>query len=122
MSYDGKCEIKLIVDIHGTKKEVDVLVDTGFTTGAGFGLKLPIDFARHARFIGTGHIRLADGSEVAADSIPNAKIIQIEKHQLKDEVTLPAIFMSGPRYIGMLFLQECVLNLDGPSKVATIKF
>lgn len=122
MPYDGKCEIKLIIDIHGTKKEVDVLIDTGFTTGTGFGLKLPTDFARHAKYTGTGHIKMADGREVAGDSIPNAKIIQIEEHQLKDDITVPTIFMSGLRCIGMIFLQKCILNLNGPSKVATVKF
>jgi len=78
LSYDGKCEIKIIVDIHGTEKEVDVLVDTGFVAGTGFGLKLPIDFARYASYTGTGRVTLADGRQVAADSIPNAKVIQIE--------------------------------------------
>ena len=28
----------------------------------------------------------------------------VDPHVCKDEVTLPAILMSGPRYIGMLFL------------------
>lgn len=122
MPYDGKCKMKLIVNIHGTEKEVEVLVDTGFTAGTGFALKLPAVFARYARYTGTGHVRLADGREVASDSIPDAKIIQIEEHQLREAVTVPALFMSGPRCIGVLFFQECVLNLDGPSKVATLKF
>jgi len=119
---DGKCEMKLIVNIHGTEKEVDVIVDTGFTTGTGFGLKLPADFAEFASYTGTGNIKLADGREVHVDSIPDAKIIQIEKHKLEEELTIPTIFMSGLQCIGMLFIQKCVLNLDGPKKVATIEF
>ena len=122
MPYDGKCEMKLVIDIHGTKTDVDVLVDTGFTAGTGFGLKLPMDFARYTSYTGTGNVRLADGSEVAADSIPNAKIIQIEEHQLEDEVTVPALFMSGPVCVGILFLQKCVLNLDGSNKLTTVEF
>lgn len=123
LPYDGKCEVKIIVNIHGTEKEVGVLVDTGFVTGTGFGLKLPAEFARYANYTGTGHIRVADGREVAADSIPDAKIIQIEEHRLREEVTIPTIFMSGPRAcIGVLYLQRCILRLDGPSRIATIEF
>jgi len=122
LRYDGKCEIKLIVNIHGTEIEVNALVDTGFTAGTGFGLKLPVEFARYANYTGTGYVQVADGRLVAADSIPNAKIIKVEDHALTDEVTLPAIFMGGPRAIGILFLQRCILNLDGPDRTATIEF
>lgn len=119
---DGKCIIKIVLDIHGTKKDVDVLVDTGFTSGTGFGLKLPTNFAIHAKFTGTGRIRVADNREVICDMIPNAKIIQIENHTLDDEVTIPTLFMDGPKCIGMMFLQDCILHLDGPNKVATLCF
>jgi hypothetical protein len=121
LSYDGKCEVNVVVDIHGTKKELSVLVDTGFTSGTGFGLKLPAEFAGYANFKGTHYVTVADGRQVPADSIPDAKIIQIGDHKFgKDGVTIPTIFMNGPRAIGVKFLQLCVLNFDGPKKTATI--
>jgi len=122
LPYDGKCKMKLVVDIHGTQKEVDVLVDSGFTSGTGFGLKLPPEFARYASYTGTGHVGVADGRVVPADTIPDAKITQIEGHQLEEEIAIPTLFMGGPRVIGVLFLQQCILRLDGPNKIATIEF
>lgn len=122
LPYDGMCEMRLNVDIHGTVRDVTVLVDTGFTTGTGFGLKLPASYAEYARFTGTGHVALADGITVAADSIPDAKIIQVEGHMLEEEVTIPTLFMDGPRCIGVWFLQQCKLELDGPNREAKLEF
>jgi hypothetical protein len=121
LSYDGKCELNIVVNIQGVEKNLSVLVDTGFTSGTGFGLKLPTEFARYAKFTGTGYVRVADGRQVAADSIPDAKIMQIGDHKFgKDGVTIPTLFMSGPHAIGVMFLQLCILNFDGPNRTATI--
>ena len=115
--------MKLIVGIHGTKVLVNVLVDTGFTSGTGFGLQLPTEFVRYANYTGTGHVRIADGSVVAAASIPDAEIVQIEQHQLSHAVNIPAIFMNGPcGVIGVLFLQRCIIHFDGPNKQTSINF
>ena len=114
--------MKITVDIHGTEEEITVLVDTGFTTGTGFGLKLSSNYLRYTIYTGTGRVNLADGSEVAKDSIPDAKIIKIEDHRLEDEVTLPTIFMDGPNCIGVMFLQQYILKMDGPDRLATIEF
>jgi len=122
LPYDGKCELNIVVNIHGVEKDLSVLIDTGFTSGTGFGLKLPTEFARYAKFIGTGYVRVADGRQVATDSIPDGKIIQIEDHKFgKDGLTIPTLFMSGPVAVGVMFLQLCVLNFDGPKKTATIE-
>ncbi|MCJ7423690.1 hypothetical protein MUP01_05415 [Candidatus Bathyarchaeota archaeon] len=122
LPYDGKCELNIVVDVHGTQKELSVLVDTGFTSGTGFGLKLPSDFANYAHYTGTGHVRVADGREVAAATVPDAKIIQIGKHKLGDAISVPALFMNGPRAIGVLFLQKCTVEFDGPNKKTSIDF
>ena len=114
--------MKITVDIHGTEKEITVLVDTGFTTGTGFGLKLPSNYTRYTKYTGTGHVNLADGSEVDIDSIPDAKIIQIEENKLEEEVTLPTLFMDGPICIGVMFLQKYILKMDGPNRLVTIEF
>lgn len=113
--------LNIVVDIHGTKKQLDVLVDTGFTSGTGYGLKLPAEYVTFARVRGTTNVTVADGRDVAADTIPDAKIVQMEKHKFdKDGITVPTIFMNGPHAIGVKFLQLCVLNFDGPKKTATI--
>ena len=122
LPYEGKCELNIVVDIHGTKKELSVLVDTGFTSGTGFGLKLPADFANYATYTGTGHVRVADGREVAAATIPDAKIVQIDKYQLGNAEPIPTLFMNGPRAIGVLFLQKCTVEFDGPKKKTSINF
>lgn len=122
LPYQGKCELNIVVDIHGVEKEVSVLVDTGFTSGTGFGLKLPTEFASYANFTGTGCVQVGDGRVIAADSIPDAKIIQIGSHRLKDGVPIPTLFMSGPRVIGVMFLQLCVSKFDGPNRIATIDY
>ena len=122
LDYTGKCLIKIVVSIHGTEKELSVLVDTGFTSGTGFGLKLPEDFARYAAFTGTGRVQVADGRIVPVDSIPNAKILKIEDHDISEDVILPAFFMEGFSCVGMMFLQSCFLKLDGPNRVATMSF
>jgi len=48
--YDGHSFARIKIDIHGTIREEDVLVDTGFTAGTGFGLKLPYRFANCAEY------------------------------------------------------------------------
>ena len=68
---------------------------------------------------GTGGIILAYNIEVACDSVPDAKIVQIDEHTLEDEVTIPATFMDGPHCIGMTFFQDCILHVNGPQRVGT---
>jgi len=111
----------LDVDIHGTVRNVTVLVDTGFVSGTDFGLKLPASYANYARVTGTGSVSLADGTPRDAESIPDAKIIKIGEHTLEEEVMVPTIFMDGPRAIGVLFLQQFKIIFDGPVREATIE-
>jgi hypothetical protein len=95
LPYDGKCELNITVNIHGVEKDFSVLVDTGFTSGTGFGLKLPAEFARYANFTGTGYVRVADGRQIAAASFPDAKIVKIEQHRINNNSDIPTLFM-GP--------------------------
>lgn len=122
LPYEGKCVLNIVVDIHGVEKELGVLVDTGFTSGTGYGLKLPSDFANYAMSIGTAYVMVADGREVPAASIPDAKIVCIDKHKLKDAISVPALFMDGPRAIGVLFLQKYNVKFDGPNRKTSIDF
>jgi hypothetical protein len=110
------------VDIHGVEKELGVLVDTGFTAGTGYGLKLPSNFANYTLATGAGYVMVADGREVAAASIPDAKIVRIDKHKLKDAISVPALFMDGPHAIGVLFLQRYNVEFDGPNRKTSINF
>lgn len=122
LRYDGKCELDIIVDIHGVEKNLSVIVDTGFVSATGFGLKLPAQFAIYANYTGTGFVRVADGRQVAAASIPDAKIVQVGSTRLKNGITIPALFMSDHGTIGVMFLQLCVSNFDGPNRTATIDY
>ena len=123
LPYCGKCELNIVVDIHGVEKELCVLVDTGFTSDTGFGLTLPSNFVNYAMFTGTGTVTVADGREVAVASIPDAKIKKIEQYKLGNDITIPALFMDGPDgAIGVLFLQRCSLIFNGPSNTASINF
>jgi hypothetical protein len=123
LGYDGKCDLELVVDIHGTTVPVTARIDTGFVSDTGFGLRLPINLTGHAKYVGTGSVRVADGRLVNADSIPDAEILEIEGHKLAKPVSTPAIFMDGPcGLLGVLFLQRCMIKLDGPNKKAEITF
>lgn len=120
LQYDGKCELNIVVDIHGVEKDLSVIVDTGFVSATGFGLKLPSQFVTYAHFTGTGFVRVADGRQIAAASIPDAKIVQVGGTRLRRSITIPAVFMSDHGLIGVMFLQQCVSKFDGPQKTATI--
>lgn len=119
LPYQGKCEVSIVIDIHGVEEELSVLVDTGFVSGTGFGLKLPAEFARYANVLGTAYVEVADGRRIPVYTIPDAKILQIEDHRFEDGITIPAIFMSGACAIGVSFLQLCILTFDGPNRIAT---
>ena len=115
--------MKIVVDIHGVEKEISVLVDTGFTSETGYGLQLPSSYANYAISTGTGYVMVADGREVAAASIPDAKIVQIDTHRLKHAIPIPALFMGGPDgTVGVLILQRMSASFDGPKKVVTLTF
>jgi len=114
--------MKLKLDIHGHEEEINAIIDTGFTAGTGFGLTIPTIFSQHAEYIGVGEVTIANGETIEIEYIPDAKILSIEDITLKDEVTLPAILLDGPKCIGVLFLQKYILNFDGPRETATIEF
>lgn len=123
LDYSGKCNIRLVVNIHGTSREVsNTLVDTGFIINTGYGLKLPIEFRTFAKFILTGHINLANGQPHPMQYIPQAIITHVEGQRLQRAIPIPTIFMTGAPVIGMLFLQLCIIHLDGPDRKAMIEF
>lgn len=116
--YNGKCAIPLVVDIHHNNVEIpEVLVDTGFTSGTTFGLKLSECYAPSSG-IGIGQIKLANGIEVPAKFILDLQIIKIGNYQLKNPLRVKTCFMEGPSVIGVLVLQRCKINFDGPNQQA----
>lgn len=120
LKYEECCKIRLQVDIHGTLKDIDALVDTGFTRDTGFGLKLPIEYSDLANVRGTGNITLADDRIVPARSIPNTLILKIEGQPVQQVITIPTIFMGTTSSIGVMFLKHCIAVFDGPREQTTI--
>lgn len=123
--YCGRCDLELIVDIHGVEKEVTALVDTGFCSETGYGLQLPANYVNYAMATGTGYVTVADGREVAVASIPDAKIVQIGQYRLKNPIPGAAIFTAGPETegtVGVLVLQQMYMIFDGPNMNMKITF
>jgi len=119
---DGKCPLSIEVDVQGKKYETEVLIDTGFTTGTRYGLKLGSRVSLLASSIGYDLVRLADSRIVRCASIPDAKLVAINGNRLENPITLPALFFDGPEVIGMQFLQMCKLSVDGPNRNGTLEF
>ncbi|MHB8702275.1 MAG: hypothetical protein ACYC7D_14830 [Nitrososphaerales archaeon] len=120
--FTGKCAVFIKVDIHGTQKEIQVTVDTGFTLSTGYGLKLPAMYANYTIHRGIATVGVADGRSVSAYAIPDGKILEIEGDPVTtDYQTIPTLFMQGPQVLGMMFLQKCVLHIDGPKGEATLQ-
>ena len=65
---------------------------------------------------------MADGQPHTIQYIPQAIIIHVEDHKLQKTIPIPTLFMTGAPIIGMLFLQLCRMNLDGPNGKAIIEF
>ncbi len=120
LPYDGNCIVKIKINIHGTEKELQVLVDTEFVTETGFGLKLPLEYKEFASFTGTGSVKLADGRRVSVDTISNTNILEMHDKILNPKLIIPALFLDGFPVMGMWVLQKCILDLNGPSKKARI--
>lgn len=123
LPYRGKCTVKLTVDIHGNTEEIpNVLIDTGFTSGTTFGLKLPIEYSRFANGPITGYVKQADGEKVPVQYIPDAIIACIQGFSLERKICMSTFFMTGPASLGMLFLQRCRINFNGPEEKAIFEF
>lgn len=118
---DGKCPISIEVDIQGQKYKTDVLIDTGFTTGTGYGLKLASKASLLAFSLGYDLVRLADDRIIRAASIPDARLIAINRQRLGRPITLPTLFFNGPEVIGMKFIQFCRLSIEGSMKRGTLE-
>jgi len=123
LSYDGKCLCKLKVIIQGTKVEIEnTLIDTGFITVSGYGLKLPLEYLHYAQNYGIGEVGMADGRRVIGISIPRIIITEFEDQPLVNTVTIPTIILGGRTpVIGMRFLQRCIMNLDGIKRNAIVQ-
>lgn len=120
LRFNGWSAVRLGIDIHGTKVEEEVLLDTGFTTSSGFGLKIPMAHVQAASSVALGQVRLANGKLHPALWIPDGRITEINGEQVN--FTLPTLFMDGPRVVGCMLLQSCKLHLDGPSGEGTLEF
>ena len=118
---DGKCTISIELDIHGQKYDTDVLIDTGFTTGTGYGLKLSSRASLLASSVGYDLIRLADDRIIRCATISDAKILGIGGRRLGNPITLPTLFFNGPEVIGMRFLQLCKLSIDGLNRTGKLE-
>lgn len=123
LSYDGECLCKLKVTIQGTEVEIEnTLIDTGFVTVSGYGLKLPREYLRYAQNYGIGEVGVADGRRVIGISIPRIIITEFEDQPLVNTITIPTIILNGRRpAIGMRFLQRCIMNLDGIKRNAIVQ-
>ena len=123
LPYDGQCEVSLTVKIHSTEKEVhNVIIDTGLLTSSTYGLKVPFTLLDTANFTLTGTVALADGKPMNIKYIPAATITSLQGIELKKKVSVPTIFLGKRPLIGMMFLQTCLMNLDGPKKQAFIQW
>ncbi len=118
---DGKCPISIVVDIQGRKYETKVLIDTGFTSATGYGLKLDSKASLLPTSIGYDLVRLADNRLVRSAAIPDSKLLAINGKKLGSPITLPTPFFGGPEVIGMQFIQTCKISIDGPSKKGKLK-
>ena len=88
---DGKCPLSIEVDVQGKKYETEVLIDTGFTTGTRYGLKLGSRVSLLASSIGYDLVRLADDRIIRCATISDAKLVGIDGKRLRRPVTLPAL-------------------------------
>ena len=110
----------MVVDIHGHRIPVDALIDTGFVSQCGYGLKVPRGLATLAYFTVTGDITVGDGRNIPTDYIPDAVIVEINGHPTS--IVVPTIFMSGVTVVGCMVLQRCKLSLDGPTGLGELTF
>lgn len=97
-----------------------MILDTGFSSTTGLGLKIPSVHSRYAYYRLTTKIRIANGNEVATEYIPDGVIVEINGHTTN--FPLPTIFMDGPKVVGCMFLQQCKLTLDGPGNTGELEF
>jgi hypothetical protein len=103
--------------IMGHEEEVDVILDTGYTSHQGHGLSLPPNkFGKYAeqtnekRPVKTGH------REDQHPFIPDVQIIKIRDYRLRESVLMPSVIMGEIPLLGVVFLQNCTLHLDGRKK------
>jgi hypothetical protein len=120
LSFNGATLIPIVVDTHGTPIPLDVMLDTGFATGSGYGLKLNTMHEQATYYTITGTVRLANGLLVPTDYILDGTVVEIDRHPT--QITLPTMFMDGGNLAGCMFLQHCRLELDGPGCQGSLEF
>lgn len=118
--FSGHTTIDVVIDIHGHPIRERVLLDTGFSSSSGLGLKIPSDYAQNAFYLVTTTVRLANGQVVAVRYIPDGAIIEINGQ--RTNFPLPTMFMDGPKVVGCMLLQMCKLRLDGPKNEGELEF
>ena len=117
LAFDKVSTLRITILIKGHEEQVDVILDTGYTSHAGHGLSLPINgFGKYAeladekRPVKTGH------GEELHPFIPNVQILRIRDYRLRESVIIPTVIMGEIALLGALFLQNCTIHLDGRKK------
>jgi predicted aspartyl protease len=117
LNFDKVTTLRITILINGVEEIVDVILDTGYTSHAGHGLSLPPNgFGKYAeqtqetRPVKTGHL------EDLHPFIPDVRIIKIRDYRLRESVLVPSVIMGEIPLLGVLFLQNCTLHLDGRRK------
>ncbi len=118
---DGKCVVNLKVSIQGTERDIPVLIDTGFTRSTGHGLKIPAKYANDCHSVGYARVDVADGRKVSCISAIDIHILSIDDKPLSIRRDIPTLFMDGPQVLGMMFLERCVLHIDGPNGTGSLE-
>lgn len=114
LRFDKVTTLRITILIKGKEEQVDVILDTGYTSHAGHGLSLPPnEFGKYAeqidekRPVKTGH------REDLHPFIHDVQIIRIRDYRLRESVLMPSVIMGEIALLGVLFLQNCTLHLDG---------
>lgn len=120
LTFNVASFLRLVVDIHGERIPLEVMIDTGLISQCGYGLKIPEAFTRYAYFTLTGDITVGDGRSVPTDYIPDAVIVEINGRPTN--MVVPTMLMRGISVVGCMVHQRCKLDLDGPCGRGNLEF
>lgn len=116
LMYDKLAPLKITVSANGIEEELYTIIDTGYTAEGNHGLTLPPEFLKKFKPTETISINTAGEEGRECPFIPDLRITKIRDYQLCKEVTIPAIITGKISLLGVMFLQNCILHLDGEQK------